>query len=58
MATKYFSLYLKEANSVMKIKYIHTYSRFIPEGLAEASQIVLPDAHNDSLDKYCRCDRW
>jgi hypothetical protein len=30
----------------LKTTYIHTYhSRFIPEGVAEASQIFLRDAH-------------
>jgi hypothetical protein len=43
--------------------HIHTYrSRFIPEGLAEASQIFLRDAHFLpkllSYYEYCRCDRW
>jgi hypothetical protein len=43
--------------------YIHTYhSRFIPEGLAEVSQIVLRDTHVlpklVSYEEHCRCDRW
>jgi hypothetical protein len=37
---------------------IHIYnSRFIPEGVAEASQIFLQDAH-ESYEEYCRRDRW
>jgi hypothetical protein len=43
--------------------YIHTYhSRFIPEGVEEASQIFLREAHVLpkllSYEKYCRRDRW
>jgi hypothetical protein len=43
--------------------YTHTYqSRFIPKGVAAASQIVLRDAHVLpkwlSYEKYCRRDRW
>jgi hypothetical protein len=39
--------------------YIHTYhSRFIPEGVAEASQIFFQDAHLApklfSYEKYCK----
>jgi hypothetical protein len=42
---------------------IHTYhSRFIPEGVAEASQILLRDAHVLpkllSCEEYCRCEKW
>jgi hypothetical protein len=42
---------------------IHTYhSCFIPEGVAEASQIFLRDAQVlpklFSYKFYCRCDRW
>jgi hypothetical protein len=40
--------------NILKLKlhtYIHTFhSRFIPEGVAEASQIILQDAH--VLPKY------
>jgi hypothetical protein len=44
-------------------KYIHTYrSRFIPERLAEASQIFLRDAHVLpkllSYEEYCSLDSW
>jgi hypothetical protein len=43
--------------------YIHTYhSRFIPEGLAEISQIILRDTlvlpTLVSYEEYCRRDRW
>jgi hypothetical protein len=43
--------------------YIHTYhSRFIPEGVAEASQILFPDAYVLpkllSCEEYYRRDRW
>jgi hypothetical protein len=43
--------------------YIHTYhSRFIPEGVAETSQIFLRDAHVlptlVSYEEHCRRDRW
>jgi hypothetical protein len=42
---------------------IDTYhSRFIPEGVAEASQIFLLDAHVLTkllrYEEYCRRDRW
>jgi hypothetical protein len=42
---------------------IHTYhSRFIPEGLAEASQMFFRDAHILtkllSYEEYYRRDRW
>jgi hypothetical protein len=41
----------------------HTYnSRFIPEGVAEASQIFLGCAYvlpkRLSYEEYCRCDSW
>jgi hypothetical protein len=44
-------------------KYIHTYhSRFIPEGVAEVSQIFLRDTHVlpklVSYEEHCRGDRW
>jgi hypothetical protein len=42
-------------------KYIHTYhSRFIPKGVAEASQILLRGPHftKISCEEYCRRDRW
>jgi hypothetical protein len=49
-------------NGISSVSYIHTnHSRFIPEGVAEASQILLRDAH--VLPKllgcveYCRRDR-
>jgi hypothetical protein len=43
--------------------YIHTYhSRFIPEGVAELSQIFLRDTHVlpklVSYEEHCRRDRW
>jgi hypothetical protein len=43
--------------------YIHTYhSRFIPEGVAEVSQIFLRDTHVlpklVSYEVHCRRDRW
>jgi hypothetical protein len=43
--------------------YIHTYhSRSIPEGAAEASQILLRDTHVlpklVSYEEHCRRDRW
>jgi hypothetical protein len=43
--------------------YIHTYhSRFIPEGVAEVSQIILRDTHVlpklVSYKEHCRRDRW
>jgi hypothetical protein len=43
--------------------YIHTYhSRFIPEGVAEVSQIFLRDTHVlpklASYEEHCRRDRW
>jgi hypothetical protein len=42
---------------------IHTYhSRFIPEGVAEVSQIFLRDTHVlpklVSYEEHRRCDRW
>jgi hypothetical protein len=44
-------------------KYIHTnHSRFISEGVAEASQILLQNAHVLlkllSYEEYCRRDKW
>jgi hypothetical protein len=41
------------------LKWLHTYhSRFIPEGVAEASQIFLRDTHGlpklFSYEEYCR----
>jgi hypothetical protein len=55
--------YLCNKKCVWFGKYIHTYhSHFIPEGVAEASQIFLRDAHVLpkllSYDEYCRRDRW
>jgi hypothetical protein len=43
--------------------YKHTYhSRFIPEGVAEESQIFLRDTHVlpklVSYEEHCRRDRW
>jgi hypothetical protein len=43
--------------------YIHTYhSRFIPEGVAEISQIFLRDTHVlprlVSYEEHCKRDRW
>jgi hypothetical protein len=43
--------------------YIHTYhSRFIPKGVAEASQIFLRDTHVlpklFNYEEQCRRDRW
>jgi hypothetical protein len=43
--------------------HIHTYhSRFIPEGVAEVSQIFLRDTHVlpklVSYEEHCRRDRW
>jgi hypothetical protein len=43
--------------------YIHTYySRFIPEGVAEVSQIFIGDTHVlpklVTYEEYCRRDRW
>jgi hypothetical protein len=43
--------------------YIHTYhSRFIPEEVAEVSQIFLRDTHVFpklvSYEDHCRRDRW
>jgi hypothetical protein len=45
------------------ITYILTYhSRFIPEGVAEVSQIFLRDTHVlpklFSYEEHCRRDRW
>jgi hypothetical protein len=45
------------------VTYIHSYhSRFIPEGVAEASQIFLQDIHVlpklVSYEKHRRRDRW
>jgi hypothetical protein len=45
------------------LKYIQKYhSRFIPEGVAEATQIFLQDAQLlpklFSYEQYCRRDRW
>jgi ABC-type multidrug transport system ATPase subunit len=42
---------------------IHTYhARFVPEGVAESSQVLLREAHVlaklFSYEKYCRRDRW
>jgi hypothetical protein len=47
----------------IKYRLIHTYhSRFIPEGVAEASQILLRDAHVLptllSCEEYCRRHKW
>jgi hypothetical protein len=47
----------------MEKTYVHTYhSRFIPEMVAEASQIFFQDAHVLpkllSYEEYCRRDRW
>jgi hypothetical protein len=37
---------IQDSPSVLSFTYIHTYqSRFIPEGIAEASQIFLRDTH-------------
>jgi hypothetical protein len=43
--------------------YLYTYhSRFIPEGVAEVSQIFLRDTHVlpklVSYEEHCRRDRW
>jgi hypothetical protein len=48
---------------LLHYKYIHTYhSRFIPEGVAQVSQIFLRDAHFlpkfVSYEEHCRRDRW
>jgi hypothetical protein len=45
------------------VRGIHTYhSRFIPEGVAEVSQIFLRDTHVlpklVSYEEHCRRDRW
>jgi hypothetical protein len=45
------------------LSYIHTYhSRFIPEGVAEVSQIFLRDTHLlpklVNYEEHCRRDRW
>jgi hypothetical protein len=42
---------------------LYTYHlRFIPEGVAEVSQIFLRDTHVlvklASYEEHCRCDRW
>jgi hypothetical protein len=52
-----------ERHKFYQIKYIHTYhSRFIPEGVSEASQIYLRDAHVlpklFSYEEYNRRDWW
>jgi hypothetical protein len=44
-------------------RYIHTYqSHYIPEGVAQVSQIFLQDTHVlpklVSYEEHCRCDRW
>jgi hypothetical protein len=42
--------------------YIYTYSRFIPEGVAKASLILLRNAHVlpklFCCEEYCRRDKW
>jgi hypothetical protein len=48
---------------LLLIAYIHTYhSRFIPEGVAEVSQIFLRDTYILSklvnYEEHCRRDRW
>jgi hypothetical protein len=49
--------------SIDSYTYIHTYhSRFIPEGVAEVSQIFLRSTHVFlkfvSYEEHCRRDRW
>jgi hypothetical protein len=46
---------------VVVVRKVHTYhSRFIPEGVAEASQILLrgPRFTKISCEEYRRRDRW
>jgi hypothetical protein len=55
-------VYFEELYSLLHT-YIHTYhSRFIPEGVAEVSQIFLRDTHVlpklVSYKEHCRRDRW
>jgi hypothetical protein len=48
---------IKLHGNIKQHTYIHTYhSRFIPEGVAEASQILLRDAHD--LPKLLRCEDY
>jgi hypothetical protein len=62
-------LFLSKRLNVVKnsyltaLMYIHTYhSRFIPEGVAEVSQIFLRDTHVlpklVSYEEHYRRDRW
>jgi hypothetical protein len=49
--------------TLTEVTYIHTYhSRFIPEGVADVSQIFLRDTHVlpklVSYEEHCRHDRW
>jgi hypothetical protein len=49
--------------ALLENTYIHTYhSSFIPEGVAEVSQIFLRDTHVlpklVSYEEHCRRDRW
>jgi hypothetical protein len=59
----YIHTYIHTYIQTYKHTNIHTYhSRFIPERVAEASQIFLRDAHVLpkllSYKEYCRRDRW
>jgi hypothetical protein len=54
---------MKTNTNNIKRVYIHTYhSRFIPEGVAEASHIFLRDIHVSpklvGYEEHCRRDRW
>jgi hypothetical protein len=58
----YFSLFISKDDHKVHT-YIHTYhSRFIPEGVAEVSQIFLREPHVlpklVSCEEHCRRDRW
>jgi hypothetical protein len=60
--TNYQTLVLQNKKENIKI-YIHTYhSRFIPEGVAEVTQIFFRDTHVlsklVSYQEHCRSDRW
>jgi hypothetical protein len=64
IATSLDCLYVNRS-CVISCTNIHTYtyhSRFIPEGVAEVSQIFLRDTHVlpklVSYDEQCRRDRW